>query len=246
MTSEGKRIAGRLRVAVAVGSLGCLVAIGLGACAAPEPMRGISSMGVIYSVPTEEPIVVLTLDDGPNEGTTPELGRVLKENGATATFFVVGEQIPGNEDLLRWLVDEGHELANHGLTRETAATKSSEALRQDLQLTRERLLPLTGESPRWFRPGSAFYHQEMLDLAAELGYQTVLADVFPLDFLFTGRSFQVDFILRHVKPGSIIALHDDGRVGERTAEVLTRLLPLLAEQGYEVMSLGEAMDRAKP
>ena len=223
-----------------------LAALALSACAAPEPMRGISSMGVIYSVPTEERFVVLTIDDGPNPETTDDFLKLLRENDATATFFVVGDQVEGNEALLRQVVAEGHELGNHGRTRQMAFSKSPGELKEDLAITGERLEAISGESPRWFRPGLAFYHQAMLDTAADLGYRTVLADVLPLDFAYTGQDFQVEFVKRKVKPGSIVVFHEGEDLGPRTTAVLARLLPALREEGFEVLSLGEAMDRASP
>ena len=222
--------------------LGAIVLL-LSSCAAPEPMRGISSMGVIYSVPTEERIVVLTIDDGPNPDTTEDLLHLLRENDATATFFIVGDQVEGTEALLRKVVAEGPELGNHGRTREMAFSKPVAELKEDLESTGERLESISGDAPRWFRPGLAFYHQAMLDTASDLGYETVLADVLPLDFAYTGQDFQVEFVKKKVRPGSIVVFHEGEDLGPRTTAVLARLLPALREQGYEVMSLGEAMNR---
>ena len=68
----------------------------------------------VKQVPTGHKVVAFTFDDGPHPGTTPELLRVLQEKGVKGTFFVLGSNAEMHMDLLRQIVAEGHEVANHG------------------------------------------------------------------------------------------------------------------------------------
>jgi peptidoglycan/xylan/chitin deacetylase (PgdA/CDA1 family) len=68
---------------------------------------------VLYFVETQEPVVALTIDDGPDPVATPEILDVLKRHGARATFFLITDHISGNEETLVRMVKEGHEVANH-------------------------------------------------------------------------------------------------------------------------------------
>jgi len=77
---------------------------------------------VLYRVETRAKAIALTIDDGPDAATTPEILSVLERNGAHATFFIITSRVPGNEELLRRIVAEGHELGNHLLQDEGRRT----------------------------------------------------------------------------------------------------------------------------
>ena len=96
---------------------------------------------------------------------------------------------------------------------------------------------------RWFRPGSGLFSPDLLELAREHGYRLVLGDVFPLDGRLPFARFHRWYILRHVKPGSIIILHDAEGRGARTAETLRHVLPVLRQRGLDVVTLSELAGR---
>lgn len=73
---------------------------------------------VLWCVSTSSKIVALTIDDGPS-GYTDEIRQILKANNATATFFIIGSQVTGNEETLQNLVSDGNELGNHGTSCRT-------------------------------------------------------------------------------------------------------------------------------
>jgi peptidoglycan/xylan/chitin deacetylase (PgdA/CDA1 family) len=98
--------------------------------------------------------------------------------------------------------------------------------------------------PRWFRPGSGWYTDWMLDLLEAQGYRCALGSVYPLDSHVASVRFASWWIGRGVGPGSIIILHDGGRRGERTAGVLERVLPGLRARGLEVVTLSDLVRRA--
>ncbi|MGI9592007.1 MAG: polysaccharide deacetylase family protein [Myxococcota bacterium] len=195
------------------------------------------SPGVRYFFPTEELVVALTIDDGPDPSGTPAILEVLERHEARATFFLVGSRVPGNEALLARMRAESHEVANHTLHERASVLVGSEELSHELEETHALLAPYG--DVRWFRPGSGFYSSGLLDVASAQGYRTALGDVFPLDPLIPSSSFHAWYILRNVRPGSIIVLHDANGRGARTAATLEVVIPALRERGYRVVTLSD-------
>lgn len=192
---------------------------------------------VLYEVKTENKIVALTIDDGPDPKTTPAILEILARHNAQATFFVLANQIHQNEGLLKRMVDEGHELGNHLLEDRPSIFHSPDEFESRLTYAHS-LLSRFGEV-RWFRPGSGLFSREMLAAIERAQYQTALGSVFPLDTHIPSSWFASRYILWRVKPGSVIVLHDHGRRGKRTLETLSIVLPDLIERGYRVSTLTE-------
>jgi peptidoglycan/xylan/chitin deacetylase (PgdA/CDA1 family) len=203
-----------------------------------------SDRDVHYRIPTQLPNIALTIDDGPNADTTPQILEILKEHGAHATFFIIGEQVKGNEGILENLVDNGHELGNH-LWRDTRSILlQPEQFKQQLTQTHDVLQEFG--PVRWFRPGSGWYNQRMLRQVRQLDYEVVLGSVYPYD----AHQGSVPFISRYIRdnaaPGAIIILHDGSKGrGATTAQVLRDVLPALQQAGFQIVSLSEMVAGAR-
>ena len=128
-----------------------------------------------YSVQTEEPIVALTIDDGPDSSTTPAILDLLDEYGAAATFFVITDRIPGNEQLLERMIEEGHELGNHMTNDEPSIRLGREGFAADLGTADTTLSKF--DEIRWVRPGSGWFTANMIDTAEARGSRVVLGSV---------------------------------------------------------------------
>jgi peptidoglycan-N-acetylglucosamine deacetylase len=203
--------------------------------------------GCLYRVPTTAPLVALTIDDGPDPGTTPLILAELRRQHARATFFLIGERVAGREDLVRRLVDEGHELGNHFTRDRSSIRLSPEAFEHDLL---EAHQVLSAYAPlRWARPGSGWYSQSMVETMSRHGYRCALGSVYPYDAELPWAALAGRFVRRHTGPGSVVVLHDGGARGRRTVRVLRDVLPELRRRGYHVVSLTElvaAGRRAEP
>lgn len=193
---------------------------------------------VLYSVETDEKVVALTIDDGPNSEVTPQILDVLGENDAHATFFVLGDRIESNEDVLADIRNGGHEIANHLLADYPSILIHSEEFeKQLLQVQSDAGIDTTGT--KWFRPGMGCYNSPMKKKLAKNNYRLCLASVYPHDTVVRSRKMIAWYILRRVSPGDIIVLHDGTADRVRTAEVLRTVLPALKERGYDVVTLSE-------
>lgn len=195
------------------------------------------SPGVVYFAEIEEPVVALTIDDGPDPGTTPRILDVLSQHDAHATFFLITSRVPGNEEVVARIVEEGHELANH-------LTIDEPSIKLDVTEFERRLLEAHDvlsefSDIHWFRPGSGWYNAEMLSILDKHDYRCVLGSVYPFDPQLPSSWFAARYVLWNAQPGSIIVLHDHGLRGERTVTALATILPELNRRGFRVVTLSE-------
>jgi len=190
---------------------------------------------VVWFVPTDDPVVALTFDDGPDPATTPLLLEVLARHGAQATFFLMGSRAAAYPSLVARIVGEGHEIANHSMSEQASISLGRGAFERDLLEAHETL---AGHgSVRWFRPASGWFSPRMLEVARDRGYRTVLGDVITLDAQSRKPHEQALGVLKQTRPGSIIILHEGSieRIG--VAELVDLLVSGLYARGYAVRSL---------
>jgi peptidoglycan/xylan/chitin deacetylase (PgdA/CDA1 family) len=191
--------------------------------------------GCLYHVPTPQPLVALTIDDGPDPVSTPLILAELRRHDARATFFLITDRLPGQEPLVSRLAAEGHELGNH-LTQDRPSIRlGSRAFEADLLQAHRALAPWG--RPVWARPGSGWYSQAMIGVMERHGYRCALGSVYPFDATIPSVAWARSYILRNVRPGAVVILHDGGSRGRRTARVLAEVLPELRRRGYRVVSL---------
>jgi peptidoglycan/xylan/chitin deacetylase (PgdA/CDA1 family) len=200
--------------------------------------------GCLYAVQTSAPVVALTIDDGPDSSTTPELLRVLEHNDAHATFFLISGNVAGNDSAVKAMVEEGHELGNH-FSRDEPGIGLSPAAFDSALVSAGRTLSAFGPV-RWARPGGGRYDQRMVATMQRRGYQCALGSVYPYDAELSSSRFSSAFVLAHARPGAIIVLHDGGARGRRTIAALNRMLPELARRGLRVVTLSELTATASP
>ena len=193
--------------------------------------------GCLYSVSRSDKTVALTVDDGPDSTTTPELLRILDENNARATFFLISSNVRGNDTLVERLVREGHEIGNHFSENEASISLSPRDFERSFltaDSVLERFAPV-----RWVRPGSGHYNNRMVRTFRKHGYRCAIGSVYPFDPQIPIPEFASWSILRNVRPGSVIILHDGGYKGRNTSTTLRKVLPELTRRGYRVVTLSE-------
>ncbi|MEM9274744.1 MAG: polysaccharide deacetylase family protein [Cyanobacteria bacterium P01_F01_bin.143] len=204
----------------------------------------------------KQKLVALTIDDGPDSlGSTQDMLEVLQDNGASATFFIIGKHLQENRAVVEKIVEQGHELGNHMATDAPTISLSDQDFAAQLGATHELLQEVAQESQKypeitWFRPGSGFATSRMVEIANEkYNYRTALGFVWPFDTNISSPRFSERFILNNARDGSIIILHDRGENserGDRTVEALKEVLPELTNRGYKVVTLSELLSERKP
>ncbi len=192
---------------------------------------------VLFHVDIPNKVVALTIDDGPHAGLTPKILDTLAVYDVPATFFIIGNRVEGNEDLLARIVAEGHELGNHLMSDERSIALNAAEFERQLAETHKLI---TNYGPvRWFRPGSGFYNERMLAQVRPFQYRTVVGSIYPYDAHVHSVEFASSYILGNAQPGSIIILHDGGPEREATPDILQRIIPALHKRGYRFATLSE-------
>ena len=227
-------------IGFSLGTLGIALVTYLG-LRQPQSIFGLISRvspEVLFYVDTQQPVIALTIDDGPYPETTDAILQILERYEVNATFFMLSDAIAGHEATLQRLVAAGHELGHHMTVDESSIGLSAEEFKTKFLAADQALSPY---GPlRWFRPGMGWYNQRMLQLVEDQGYQLVLGSLFPYDTHVPSVWFSQWFVLNNLDPGDIVVLHDgpENR-GERTIQLLEQLLPEIQQRGYRIVTLTE-------
>ena len=177
--------------------------------------------------------VALTFDDGPHPVYTPELLDGLKERGVCATFFVVGENIPGNEEILRRMDAEGHLIGNHTYNHVKLSDLDSARACAEVEKTNVLIQEATGKEPEFIRPPFGEWKKTM---ECSLEMIPVLWDVDPLDWTTKNTALVVERVLKDTKPGDIILLHD---YYQSSVDAALEIVDALMERGYKFVTVDE-------
>ena len=200
----------------------------------PEPVR---TAGAPLEVELDSPpLVALTFDDGPRSSTTGPLLDGLELREVPATFFLVGNRIPGNEDLVRRMAAEGHQIGIH--TYDHVELKGLSRRDFDLQVgkTRALIASLAGEGNYWLRPPYG-----LLDKNAEswCGGPVILWSVDPEDWKDDDVDRIVAAVVEHVSDGDIILLHD---LFPSSGQAALSIVDTLLERGFCFVTVEQLME----
>ena len=198
-------------------------------------------------LPPNKNLIALTIDDAPSH-LTPDILKLLEDNGAKATFFVIGAQAKGQEALLAKIVRAGHELGNHAMHDSPSRSLSQAQLTNEIKevdtviRTAYASASVAEPPPRYFRPGSGFFSTRIRETARQMGYRVVLGDIYPHDPQIRNARVNARHVLGMLKRGGIVICHDRR---EWTVEMLGEVLPKIRERGFGVVSLGELIAEGK-
>jgi peptidoglycan-N-acetylglucosamine deacetylase len=189
----------------------------------------------VNGVKTKEKVVALTFDDGPVHQATSEILDLLKEHNTEAAFFCIGKNIPGNEDLLKRMIKEGHMIGNHSYTHDHFFDLfgSAKMLRDIEEMSRSCRI-VTGYSPRLFRPPFGVTNPNLKRALQQGKFVSVGWSIRSFDTIIRDEKRLLDRIFRRLKPGTILLLHD---TSQTTKKILVRLLKGISERGYKTIRL---------
>lgn len=184
-------------------------------------------------LPAEMKYIALTFDDGPRRGTTERLLDGLRERGASATFFLVGEEIAGSEDLVRRMAAEGHQVGNHTWSHVRLAGTAPEAAEEEVRRTQAALEELLGEGTYWLRPPYGLIDEDM-----ETDVPMVKWSVDPRDWESRNAAQVTQAVLRDARPNAIILLHD---IYPSSVEAALKIVDALEAEGYWFVTVEELL-----
>ncbi len=207
----------------------------------PASARQLAQYDAVYLGDSAEKVIYLTFDSGYENGSTEKILDVLKKHNAPAAFFLVGNYIEKNADLVRRMVNEGHIVGNHTMSHpDMSKLTDKEAFSKQLQDLETLFKETTGKDlPKYYRPPQGIYSQENLLLAKELGYKTVFWSLAYVDWKNDAQPTREEAfakLLPRTHNGAVVLLHSTSATN---AEILDELLTKWEAAGYRFASIDE-------
>lgn len=195
---------------------------------------------------TNEKIVALTFDDGPDEVFTPQILDILKKYNIKATFYVIGEKVQYNKKIIKREYEEGHEIGNHTYTHINVSKNSYNKIKKEIKDTQSAVKSVTGTYPKTFRPPYRAISKDMCEIIKSNNMNIVLwSYVDARDWSSPGVSSIIKTIENGVQNGCIILLHDYNKIRNpksQTIEALDKIIPDLLEKGYKFVTISELIE----
>jgi peptidoglycan/xylan/chitin deacetylase (PgdA/CDA1 family) len=195
--------------------------------------------GIVWRVPTNDPVVALSFDDGPNPEFTPQVLAVLAANRAHATFFLIGDRAAAHPEIVAAIRAGGHEIGNHYLHRGTTLLDSEARFEENL-LHAEQVVGLD-RRPKLFRPPSGLGWPWQLRRARELGYICVLGSAYPHDPAHPPVGYIEWLIKKNMVPGAVVILHDGISDPRHGIQALPGILSEGQRRGLRFVTVGELL-----
>jgi len=200
------------------------------------------SPAILHRVPTTARAVAFTFDDGPNPVYTPQLLDIFRHVRGEATFFVIGQHIDAHPATVAAVHTAGHQLGNHTFTHPRLTQLAPAALRAELIQTDEQIQALTGAPVHTFRPPFLDMNDEVLALAAELGYWSIGAvNLETHDWEQPGVDHILEKTRGYIGSGSILLFHDGFGDRSQSIEAVRILVAELAAHDYAFVTVSELL-----
>jgi len=196
---------------------------------------------LVNHVDTNEKVVALTYDDGPNPPYTNQLLDLLERHQVKATFFVIGQIIEKHPETIRLILSKGHELGNHSYSHKSLIFENPWFIRSEIEKTDRLLRQLGVKQEIHFR---APYGRKLLVLPyilAKMQKKNILWNLDSKDYEASNSEMIENYVLEQVRPGSIILMHDGGGERSRTVAATEMLIRKLQEKGYTLKTVSELL-----
>ncbi len=188
-----------------------------------------------------EKVIYLTFDAGYENGNTPKILDALDKHNAPATFFLVGNFLEREPELVRRMVKDGHTVGNHTANHpDMSAIADRESFEKELSALEKKYEEVTGEKmKKLYRPPQGKFSEDNLRMAKELGYKTFFWSLAYVDWQNDkqpGREEAMKILCERIHPGAIVLLHSTSATN---GEILDELLTKWEEMGYKFGDISE-------
>ena len=207
----------------------------------PASVEQLRAYDAAYLGDTTRKVLYLTFDAGYENGCTAKILDVLKKHQVPAAFFLVGNYLERNPDLVRRMVEEGHIVGNHTMHHyDMSKISDKETFTKELQNLEALYRQVTGqELQKFYRPPQGIYSETNLEMAKALGYKTVFWSLAYVDWNNDSqptREQAMSKLLPRIHNGAVILLHSTSKTN---AEILDELLTQWEKMGYSFQSITE-------
>ena len=197
----------------------------------------------VYVGSGDEKVIYLTFDAGYENGCTAKILDILKSHKVPAAFFLVGDYMERNPDLVRRMAEEGHIVGNHTMNHPDKRGMTGDAFQREITGLEQLYRDITGkELPKYYRPPQGLYSQENLRAAKDLGYKTVFWSLAYVDWNNDSQptaEYAFSKLLPRTHNGAVVLLHSTSKTN---AAILDELLTRWKDMGYRFGTLEELFE----
>ena len=207
---------------------------------APKPFVPMAPGARVSSVSVPGNYVAITFDDGPSSALTPKVLDVLKRHGASATFFVLGDNASRYPSILTRAVAEGHEIGNHTFSHINMKTAGRDKVCSEISRTNSIIRSATGRNVRVMRPPYGATSADLVNLMYnQYNLRSILWNVDTKDWQHPGVNVVVQRAVNSAKPGSIILLHD---IHSSTLAAVEGIVTGLQARGFKLVTVSQLIE----
>ena len=234
----------RLGLTILLTFLGALIGQTQEAQPSPTPGETPSKPATYTQAHVDQPYIAMTFDDGPSAENTPRLLEMLKQRNIKATFFLIGQNVASNPDLVRRILAEGHEIGNHSWTHPQLSRLSDQKVTAEITKTQDAIKDASGFTPTLLRPPyGAITSRQREWIENQFGLSIILWSVDPFDWKRPGASVISQRILSQARPGAIILSHD---IHKQTVDAMPATLDGLMRKGFKFVTVSQLIALNKP
>jgi peptidoglycan-N-acetylglucosamine deacetylase len=206
----------------------------------PKPLQG-KTIARVKAKDTSHPVIALTFDDGPWQQNTPKILEILKREQIKATFFWIGKMVENSPQIAKQVVAEGHAIGNHTWHHWYRRMKPAIAA-QEIESTASIIYKVTGVKTALFRPPGGILTNGLANYAKKENYAVVMWSDDSKDYRPYSTARLVRNVLRQIKSGGIVLMHDGGGDRKHTVEALPKIIATLKKRGYEFVTVPELLE----
>lgn len=179
--------------------------------------------------------IALTYDDGPHPVYTEEMLEVLEENQVPATFFLLGQNIEGQEEVVRSIAEKGHLIGNHTFHHVQITGLPEEQAYEEIDETSRLIASVTGKETEYVRPPFGTWNE---GLEEDLNLIPVMWTIDTKDWMTENVDAIVEHVVQNAGENDIILMHDSY---ESTVQATARIISLLKARGFEFVTVDEVL-----
>ena len=220
----------------------CLLALVLLSGALPAGAASAGREDIVYSCAAVDKRIALTFDDGPHPTLTREIMGILRENGVTATFFLVGENAEWFPEIVREEAEAGFELGNHTRTHANLREADYPSVCREIDEGERSVWENFEYRTRLLRPPGGCLSDDVIRAAKERDYTLVCWSVDTRDWAHTPTEIIVKNVLESAEGGDILLFHDYISGDSPTPAALRILIPELKKRGFRFVTVSELIE----
>lgn len=187
-----------------------------------------------YALTPDENRIIITFDQGYENGYTAKILDTLKEKNVRAIFFLTGDYARKEPELIKRMINEGHILGNHSMNHPSMPSLSQDGAREEIMSLHNYVLNNYGYEMQYFRPPCGEYSEQTLDITQRCGYRTILWSYAYVDWKQDSQpdpAASLEKLISSAHGGEILLLHS---VSATNAEILGGLIDNLRSKGFTV------------